>query len=160
IELSLDKDGHFVEPKNQNPVSLGLRMEVGRELDVLVARITLTPPDFLVSGELRDAFLNQLRDCLSTSVLKSLGMDSGGFPEFLSEAKERAVVFRTARESEVDTDVVVLGGTWHGRRRTLILTVKAEVKASEKPPVVKLSKAELCYDSLADTKRTLDSRTM
>lgn len=163
IALCVDRTGRFATAKERQPVSLALHLEVRRELGALVARIKLSPPDFLASGALRATFLAKLRSGTPSATLKSIGMPQVAlWSEFLDSATERAVVLRTSRDitSDTDTDVVVLPGTWQGRARTLILQTQAKVDVKAQPVHVALLAVALRYDSQASTKALLDDDTV
>ena len=161
LSLCVDRTGHFATPKERQPVALGMHLEVRRELGALVARITLMPPDFLSSGTLRATFLQQLKKSLSSGRLKKLGMTQADhWSSFVDSATERAVVLRTNRENDTDTDVVVLPGTWQDQPRTLILQVTAKVDVNAQPLNVQLSGVALSYDSQASAQALLDDGTV
>jgi hypothetical protein len=158
INLCVDRLGRFVRPDEPQPMALGMKLTVGRELGQLVARVTLSPPDFLVAGEMHATFLGELRRSTPNKVLKALELSPSDWSDFLSSAAERLVVFRVERSSSGDTDAVVLSGTWRREQRTLILRTVAKVDAAAKPMTVKLSEVTLCYDSLAGSGQTLDNQ--
>lgn len=161
INVCVDRLGKFVRPEERQPIALGMKVTVGRELGQLVARVVLSPPDFLISGELHDAFLDELRRSTPSSVRKAVNLlDSSDWSNFLSSAADRLVVFRIDRSSSGDTDAVVLSGMWAREPRTLILRTVAKVDAAAKPMTVKLSGMVLCYDSLVGKGQTLDSQTV
>lgn len=161
IGLCVDRNGSFASAAERQPVSVGLRLSIGRELGQPVVRIILSPPDFLIAGVLRDAFLGQLRNSAPQGLLQALGLQQGSaWADFLDSAAERAVVFRTGRSKEDDTDAVVLPGIWEGGLRTVLLRTTATVSLNVQPVRVKLSALALVYDSQASREMLLDSQTV
>lgn len=161
IALCVDRNGYFATAAEPQPVSIGMHMTVGRELGGMVIRITLKPPDFLIAGSLRDAFLGQLRSSLPLGVLQPLGLQQGSaWTDFLDSARERAVVFRIGRDKNKDIDVVVLPGAGRDGLRTFILRTSAVVDVNAQPIDVKLSGITVIYDSVAGSHGRLDDPTV
>jgi hypothetical protein len=162
VALCLDHQGRFAAPDEPNPVSLNLSLRVARESGVLVAHIALLPPDFLAAGSLRDAFVAALREdnAVTRSLRQTLAMTTGStFTDFLTRADSRAVVFRTERTAQADTDTVVLPGSWLGSPRTLILVAEVTVSDASTSPKVSLHKVRLVFDSLSDADQALDPKS-
>jgi hypothetical protein len=163
LALCLDKDGRFVPPKEEHPVSLRLRLTVAREGGVLTARLLLLPPDFLIAGALFSSFLEALRSALpeKEKLFAALGTDESDWTAFIDGAADSAVVFRTGTEakSDTDTDAVVLSGMLSGAACTLVLLTEAQVGSACSSPTVKLQKIELCYDSRRSAEQILPGKT-
>lgn len=162
IALRLDRKGRFATLDVQDPIALLLKLRVARQRGVLAAHITLEPPDFLVAGTLRDAFLQALRDDASTArrLRQTLKLDGDGeYEGFLSSARARAVIFRTAHASQTDTDTIVLPGQSRGVARTVVLVVEVAVNAATNPPAVSIKNVSVGFDSLSDEDQALDDKT-
>jgi len=161
ISLSVDEKGHFATAQSRDLVCLGMRLSVRRECGTLLARVALEPPDFLCSGGLRDSFLAALRQSVPRSVPPSFDLrEAGVWSDFVSSAEARAVVFRVAKDGEIDEDVVILPGRVQGSARTLILKTSAVVDASAQPAKIRLYRAALSYDSQVAGPQSLDDETV
>lgn len=162
IALRLDRKGRFATLDAQDPLALTMKLQVAREKGALAAHITLSPPDFLVAGELRDAFLQALEDDAKTArrLREALKLDSDGdCTGFLTSARAHAVVFRTAHASQTDTDTIVLPGMSGVAARTVILLAEVTVKTTSRPPEVSIHEVDVGYDSLSDEDQAIDDKT-
>lgn len=161
IALGIDHKGRLATPAEPSPLSLKLRLEFGHELGGQVTRITLCPPDFLISGALHEAFVAQLLRAPPRELMAKLGQhDTTDWSTFLSSAKARLVIFRIDRNNRTDTDAVVLPGIWKDQPRTLILRVTANVDMNAQPVSVQVSEVTLSYDSQASQPQLLDAQTV
>ena len=160
LSLCVDGQGQLASGDETQTLSVSLNLMVRSELGAPVARIAPGPPDFLVAGALRDAFITQLQANPTARLLKALGMQSDEWSSFLDSASERTVVFRIERSGDSDVDVIVLPGIWREQPRTLILRAGANVDVKAQPIVVKLSTVSISYDSQSRAPQFLDAQAV
>jgi hypothetical protein len=125
VLLRTTKNGDIARDDDDNPFHLLLqfRWQVRPSSDQI--RVAIGPPDFLVSGELLDAFGMLFRGDAFAEQIRQVLTDKGWAPQrirgFLDDLiralKARTCsVFRVNRKREVDTDIVVVppGAEGHG----------------------------------------------
>jgi hypothetical protein len=135
VILRLTAGGRLAQKDEDDPFQLRLGLDIRREAAGAVASIDLRPPDFLIDGEVHDAFLRALAGG-AADFAAGLGVPPDEARAFLRRARPDAVVFRVKRDLDRDTDVVVLDGTLAGRHALVILQADFAVFAAEVPPRV------------------------
>ncbi len=138
MTLRLRPDGMLAEKENEDVFRMG--MIAAAEDDVV--DLVLGPPDFLLSGNLYQKLLDAmvqdfpLRRLFSDTGLQSFERDR--FERFLRSAAPEAVVFRTEKNRDVDTDVFVFVGKWDGETRRVIAVGKFRVHREGRTYVVRV----------------------
>jgi hypothetical protein len=101
--------------------------------------VDLEPPDFLISGDLFDAFFSAFTapDPLD-DLAHAAGVNSGFLRLFLARSKATASIFRIARREKFDDDLLILSGELTGSPTTLVIKASFSVNAEKDPPSVEL----------------------
>lgn len=127
VTLRLQPDGHLaVKPDDDN-----FRLEMSVQEQDGQITLSVGPPDFLVSGALRDQIMGAV---LTAKIIKkwaeSARLDStlGFFESFIRTAAAQALVFRGEKRGFTDTEIFVFEGDWAGRTRQVIASVELKVR--------------------------------
>ena len=127
VTLRLQPDGRLAVKADDD--NFRLEMSV-TERDGELA-LSVGPPDFLVSGVLRDQILNE---ALTPKVIRrwaesaGLGAALGSFELFVRAAAPQALIFRGEKRGFTDTEILVFEGDWGGRTRKVIAAVELKVR--------------------------------
>jgi len=139
VALRLGADGRLAMSHEADALQLALRVRVARRDPLVVATAAISPPDFLASGVLHEAFGTLVRsDTFAGPLRAALGnaqAPAADLAAFLGSATSRWVAFRVARRASHDTDVVVWQGAWGARPRLLVLRVDVVVEVGAAEPV-------------------------
>lgn len=127
ITLRLQPDGRLAVKPDDDDFRLEMAVEE-RE-----GRMTLSvgPPDFLVSGTLRDQIMTEV---LTAKIIRrwaesaGLGNTLGFFETFLRAAAPQALIFRGEKQGFTDTEIFVFEGDWAGNTRQVIAAVELKVR--------------------------------
>ncbi|MBL9174749.1 MAG: hypothetical protein JNL10_14525 [Verrucomicrobiales bacterium] len=138
VALLLNTRGAFAQSDDDETlqVLLRLRFQGGSPPR---ARLAFGPPDFLVGGELHDAFVPAFLEATPLDELaEALGVTEGQAEEFISTHAPRAFIFRAAsrRSSDTDTDLLACSGTLNGRDLGVLLRGDFHVRPGDQGPVV------------------------
>jgi hypothetical protein len=139
VVLRLKQDGALAIDYDDDPFQLLLKLHMSRDKSGALARISVWPPDFLVSGGLRDAFISAISTDENLEMLADLlEIPTVHLEGFLHSLDWRTCIFRVRREREHDTNVLVLWGHLDGEWALVMLRARFEVHAARTPPAVKL----------------------
>ncbi len=141
IVLRLDKDGQLAMGDDKNDLfQLLMWVTLGRYGQETMARISIGPPDFLVSGALHKAFLKTLTDTdgkLLKKLANELGMENESAREFLLANGPQSSIFRIKRKTTTeDTNMFVIQVKQAGTPELLILRAEFTIKSLKDPPEV------------------------
>jgi hypothetical protein len=139
VLLRLKPDGTLASENKDDPFQLMMLVRMIEEGENLKARVAVGPPDFLVSGVLYQAFLEELRrkEALE-EIAQNLALPVEEVGLLLRVFGKSGVIFRTKREGILDTDVLVLPKSASGSRATLMILGRFTVETTKDPPRVTL----------------------
>ncbi len=158
IKLRLRPDGTLATDADEKD-AFHLRLRVGIEPDASssAARLVIGPPDFLVDGQLYEAFVGLVqkelrpnieqdeRNSILFGIIRRQLRDSGianaedsVIRQFLETKENFHSVFRIKRDGDEDTDIIVLQGRMLGQTIVVWLSGIFRVKAAAEPPSVSL----------------------
>lgn len=127
VTLRLQPNGQLAtKPDNDN---FSLEMSVAEQDGQL--KLAVGPPDFLVSGPLREQIMAEV---LTAKIIerwaKSAELDEmlGHFEIFVRAAAPQALVFRGEKQGSSDTEILVFDGEWAGKPRKVIASIELKVK--------------------------------
>jgi hypothetical protein len=143
VQLRLNADGTVATSNGQDTFQLLLKVQVSAPNGVPRSRISVGPPDFLVSGQLHSSFLAALhgeKGFSETAALLGVNdpEEQVQLSSFLLACLPSALVFRVTRGKPSqgkhrDLDLVIYSGDWNGEPASLVLS--AEFLASSDPQV-------------------------
>lgn len=146
--LRLDELGDFALVDSRRSYQMGLEMQMSEQQQFYEARIKMHLPDFLVAGELYDAFWDLFLDddeaeerrqdlCKALRKQRYSEPDEDDLYNFLQAGKtDRASVFRLDRNRRIDINLFFITGFLNGSEVTLIFSGKFEVQ-SVRPPQIR-----------------------
>lgn len=144
VLLRLTPDGEIAREHSDDPFQLLMNVVLTSEATHVRARVSVGPPDFVISGPLHQAFVESLREEKALDELSSLlSATKAEIKDSLSTSGEQCSIFRTKREEDYDTDIIVLPGMKSGKRTLSVVRGKFEVKAKKSPPVVTVKQDSL-----------------
>lgn len=127
ITLRLQPDGRLaVKPDDDS-----FRLELSVEEQDGQLTLSVGPPDFLVSGALRDQILVEV---LTAKIIRKwaesagLGNTLGFFETFVRTAAPQALIFRGEKRGFTDTEIFVFEGDWAGQTRKVIAAIDLKVR--------------------------------
>ena len=134
VRMRLNEEGELTGADDRNPFRLLMTMTLARSARGPLARVAIGPPDFLVTGSLHRLFWEQLiKDDRPLGALRD-DIANGVVPPsiremraFLRRTGPGAVIFRTNRKGNEDTDILLFRGVVRGREHRLILRAKFRV---------------------------------
>lgn len=131
LVIRLRSNGQLAEKDSEDAFRLRLMATVQAEDDGPVARLSVAPPDFLLSGDMHDQLLDNLlqpfpvaRIFADTQLKK---FERQRFEKFLQDACKDALVFRVRRSGDNDTDLFAFQGDWNGERQFVIVAATFKV---------------------------------
>lgn len=131
LVIRLKPNGELAEKRSEDAFRLRLSTTVRVEDGGPVARLTLAPPDFLVSGDLHDQLLeNLLQPFAVEKIFKAVQLpkfDRTRFQKFLEQAKLSAMVFRVGKSGDDDVDLFVFRGDWNGAVEPIVVSAAFKV---------------------------------
>lgn len=145
--LRLDEIGNFAEFDSRHSYQLGLEMEMVELPSHTEARLSMNIPDFLISGELFEAFWDLfLYDDAAKDRREKLcnALPKQGLPkpdeeqlfDFLQSGKKNASVFRIDRDRRIDSNLFFISGNLNGTPVTLIFSGQFEVLRAKPPKIL------------------------
>jgi hypothetical protein len=160
VTLRLRADGTLAEKHKDEMFRMQLTANGEEDDSGAKMTVSLHPPDFLVSGELRDKLLEAM---LGDLPVRRIFLDTGlpasertRFERFLRDAKPGALAARVAKNGEEDTDLFVFRGSWDGADRWVLAAATVRiVRDGTDPHVIILDKEDsmkLIYTDLPSPK--------
>ena len=135
VLLKLGKDGDFAVSHQDNPFQLQVSMNAKWEDDQPALHLHVKPPDFLVSGELFDLFLEEARNH-KTQLARLLDVHEKELDEAFAQAPDQASIFRIKKEAKnLDTELIVLPLTDHPKGDVLMFSGIFEVTTGDNKSV-------------------------
>jgi hypothetical protein len=139
VLLRLKPDGTLASEDRDDPFQLMMLVRMIEEGENLKARVAVGPPDFLVSGALYQAFLEELgRKEALEEIAQNLALPVEEVGRLLRVFGKSGVIFRTKREGILDTDVLALPKSASGSRAILMILGRFTVETAKDPPRVSL----------------------
>ncbi|MFC1822084.1 hypothetical protein ACFL9T_05205 [Thermodesulfobacteriota bacterium] len=164
VLLRLKPNGELAIDDEDDPFQLLMHISLSPEKISVKARVTIGPPDFIISGPLHEAFISSLQEESALEEIgRLLGYSKDEIKDYLSRVGTRSSIFRTKRERRSDTDILVFPGMLSGRITLSILRGRFEVHAADDPPRVRLIKnsMKLLFAGVpSSTSRGLDNDTI
>ncbi len=122
VTLRLRPDGQMAETMDEEMIELAVQAHMVPADTGLAATVFLKPPDFLVGGELHGELLSGFVEGADWDELaEGLVIQETAARQFLQSLGSGASIFRVKRRGQIDTDVLVAGGTLRGRSVALML---------------------------------------
>lgn len=155
VQLRLSADG-LIHSEGE-AVVLGLRLAVRRAATGLAVELALSPPDFLITGRLFDAFVEAIRSQKPGAGFPPELQSPAAWSELVTSAQSELSIFRTRRTGEVDEDLLLLPVP--RSERVLLCSLEAVIDGSAPLPRVHVSQLRLRFDSQTDADQELDEAT-
>ena len=134
VRMRLNKDGELSDADKDDPFYLNLDLSIARETSGPKAFVSIGPPDFLVTGENRQCFLDALKneDRAVGKIEKQLNriyakkeyaqifennpiqISRNEIRAFIERAAQDSVVFRILHGKKKDTDVIFMKSDFDG----------------------------------------------
>lgn len=131
VTLRLRADGALAEKQKDEMFRMRLSARGTEDDSGAKMTVSLHPPDFLVSGDLRDKLLEAM---LGELPIRRVFLDTGlaaserpRLERLLREASAGALVARVAKEGGEDTDLFAFRGPWEGVDRWVLAAAKVRV---------------------------------
>jgi hypothetical protein len=121
IDLGLTPDGKLATADDDETVQISIRLNVRPEEGQWAARLTLAPPDFLLTGplvdQIREEFGRQLDRSLSRELeRRRIVIDAKRARDFLTQGGDGVSLFRVKRRGTRDTELLLLSGMLDTKR--------------------------------------------
>lgn len=155
VQLRLSADGLL--HSEGEAVYLGLRLAVRRAAAGLAVELALSPPDFLITGRLFDAFVEAIRSQKPGADFPPELSRPEAWSELVTSAQSELSIFRIRRAGEVDEDLLLLPVP--RSERVLLCSLEAVIDGSAPLPRVHISRLRLRFDSQTDADQQLDEAT-
>ena len=159
IVLRLKQDGTLAEKESDDAFRLRLSALAEEAAHPPALKVSLGPPDFLVSGDLHDQLVAALQGDAMSHLFANSGLpgaDAGRFAQWFAANAKNATVFRTVKDGDKDTDVFVFSGLWDGVERTAVVAATVAVTSTESGFQVKLigdtASMAMAYTDIPGTK--------
>ncbi|HEX6044926.1 MAG TPA: hypothetical protein VFZ22_10590 [Pyrinomonadaceae bacterium] len=138
LNLRVRTDGSLAEKKEEEAFRVVIAATTKPGPPPMTS-VDLEPPDFLINGDLFDAFFSAFTapDPLK-DLADAVGVQPGFLRLFLARAKATAAIFRIARREKFDDDLLILSGELAGSPTTLVIKASFSVNAEKDPPSVEL----------------------
>ena len=138
LNLRVREDGSLAEKKEEEAFRVIVDAAVTPGPPPTIS-VDLEPPDFLISGNLFDAFFSALTPEGPVRALAKAAQVNPGFMRlFIAGAKQTATIFRIERDGKRDVDLMILSGELTGSPTTLVIKASFMVKTEKDPPSVEL----------------------
>ena len=138
LNLRVRADGSLAEKKEEEAFRVIVEAAVTPGPPATIS-VDLEPPDFLISGDLFDAFFSALTPEGPVRALAKAAQVQPGFMRlFIAGAKQTATIFRIERDGKRDVDLMILSGELTGSQTTLVVKASFKVKMEKDPPSVEL----------------------